>query len=190
MKSSTVALVVFLALGYQPSKQGRQSEDRLWRILLGLCDLHDQERQALRQERARCRRPVSRKQLVRTALIAGDVPIGAMSGAAMATPRLQGVDLVVVLGFQNFLPFRFVVRPEIKSCGRFKGAACGRCWFWAVGGEGGSSCFGKTRVEPREGCDPFTDRRRGDSACSAGQRLDRRYGSQPHRFTKGQSKRA
>jgi ABC-type nitrate/sulfonate/bicarbonate transport system substrate-binding protein len=53
--------------------------------------------------------------LVRTALISGDVPIGAMSGAAMATPRLQGADLVVILGFQNFLPFRFVVRPEIKS---------------------------------------------------------------------------
>ena len=39
--------------------------------------------------------------LVRTALIAGDVAIGAMSGAAMAAPRLQGADLVVILGFQT-----------------------------------------------------------------------------------------
>lgn len=67
--------------------------------------------------------------LVRTALIAGDVPIGAMSGAAMATPRLQGVDLVVVLGFQNFLPFRFVVRPEIKSVADLKGKRVGVAGF-------------------------------------------------------------
>lgn len=53
--------------------------------------------------------------LVRPALISGDIPVGAMSGAAMATPKLQGADLVVVLGFQNHLPFRFVVCPEIKS---------------------------------------------------------------------------
>lgn len=33
--------------------------------------------------------------LVRTALISGDIPVGAMSGAAMATPKLQGADLVV-----------------------------------------------------------------------------------------------
>ena len=67
--------------------------------------------------------------LVRTALISGDVPIGAMSGAAMATPRLQGADLVVVLGFQNYLPFRFVVRPEIKSVADLKGKRVGVAGF-------------------------------------------------------------
>jgi ABC-type nitrate/sulfonate/bicarbonate transport system substrate-binding protein len=67
--------------------------------------------------------------LVRTALISGDVPVGAMSGAAMATPRLQGADLVVVLGFQNFLPFRFVVRPEIRSVGDLKGKRVGVAGF-------------------------------------------------------------
>jgi NitT/TauT family transport system substrate-binding protein len=67
--------------------------------------------------------------LVRTALISGDVPIGAMSGAAMATPRLQGADLVVVLGFQNYLPFRLVVRPEIKSVADLKGKRVGVAGF-------------------------------------------------------------
>lgn len=67
--------------------------------------------------------------LVRTALIAGDVPIGAMSGAAMAAPRLQGADLVVVLGFQNHLPFRFVVRPEIKSAADLRGKRIGVAGF-------------------------------------------------------------
>ena len=67
--------------------------------------------------------------LVRTALISGDVPVGAMSGAAMATPRLQGADLVVVLGFQNYLPFRFVVRPEIKTVAELKGKRVGVAGF-------------------------------------------------------------
>src|SRR5512132_4537611 len=67
--------------------------------------------------------------LVRTALISGDVPIGAMSGAAMAAPKLQGADLVVVLGFQNFLPFRLVVRPEIKSAADLKGKRLGVAGF-------------------------------------------------------------
>ena len=67
--------------------------------------------------------------LVRTALISGDMPIGAMSGAAMAAPRLQGADLIVVLGFQNYLPFRFVVRPEIKSVADLKGKRVGVAGF-------------------------------------------------------------
>ena len=67
--------------------------------------------------------------LVRTALISGDVPIGAMSGAAMAAPKLQGADLVVILGFQNFLPFRLVVRPDIKSAADLKGKRVGVAGF-------------------------------------------------------------
>jgi NitT/TauT family transport system substrate-binding protein len=67
--------------------------------------------------------------LVRTALISGDVPFAAMSGAAMAAPRLQGADLVTVLGFQNHLPFRFVVRPEIKSVADLKGKRVGVAGF-------------------------------------------------------------
>ena len=67
--------------------------------------------------------------LVRSALISGDVPIGAMSGAAMAAPKLQGADLVVILGFQNFLPFRLVVRPEIKSVAELKGKRMGVAGF-------------------------------------------------------------
>jgi NitT/TauT family transport system substrate-binding protein len=67
--------------------------------------------------------------LVRTALISGEVSFGAMSGAAMAAPRLQGADLVVVLGFQNNLPFRLVVRPEIKSAADLKNKRIGVAGF-------------------------------------------------------------
>jgi NitT/TauT family transport system substrate-binding protein len=70
--------------------------------------------------------------LVRTALIAGDIPIGAMSGAAMAGPKLQGADLIAVLGFQNFLPFRLVVRPEITSSADLKGKRVGVAGFGLV----------------------------------------------------------
>ena len=67
--------------------------------------------------------------LVRTALISGEVPFGGMSGAAMAAPRLQGADLVTVLGFQNHLPFRFVVRPEIRSVADLKRKRVGVAGF-------------------------------------------------------------
>ena len=67
--------------------------------------------------------------LVRTALISGEVAFGAMSGAAMAAPKLQGADLVVVLGFQNNLPFRLVVRPEIKSPADLKNKRIGVAGF-------------------------------------------------------------
>ena len=67
--------------------------------------------------------------LVRTALISGDIPIGAMSGAAMAGPKLQGADLIAVLGFQNFLPFRLVVRPEITTAADLKGKRVGVAGF-------------------------------------------------------------
>ena len=67
--------------------------------------------------------------LVRTALISGEVAFGAMSGAAMAAPKLQGADLVVVLGFQNNLPFWLVVRPEIKSPADLKNKRIGVAGF-------------------------------------------------------------
>ncbi len=67
--------------------------------------------------------------LVRTALISGEIAFGAMSGAAMAAPRLQGADLVVVLGFQNNLPFRLVVRPEIKTVADLKQKRVGVAGF-------------------------------------------------------------
>jgi ABC-type nitrate/sulfonate/bicarbonate transport system substrate-binding protein len=67
--------------------------------------------------------------LVRTALISGEVAFGAMSGAAMAAPRLQGADLVVVLGFQNNLPFRLVARPEIKSAADLRNKRIGVAGF-------------------------------------------------------------
>ena len=47
----------------------------------------------------------------------------------MAAPRLQGADLVTVLGFQNHLPFRFVVRPEIRSAADLKRKRVGVAGF-------------------------------------------------------------
>jgi len=88
--------------------------------------------------------------LVRTALIAGDVPIGAMSGAAMATPRLQGIDLVVVLGFQNFLPFRFVVRPEIKSVADLKGRRVGVAGFGLLAERAARLVLSKLGLNPEK----------------------------------------
>ena len=49
--------------------------------------------------------------LVRTALIAGDIAMGGMSGTTMAAPRLQGADPVIIASFAKSLQYRFV-------CGR------------------------------------------------------------------------
>ena len=86
--------------------------------------------------------------LVRTALISGEVPFGAMSGAAMAAPRLQGADLVTVLGFQNHLPFRFVVRPEIKSVADLKGRRVGVAGFGLLAERAARLVISKLGVNP------------------------------------------
>jgi ABC-type nitrate/sulfonate/bicarbonate transport system substrate-binding protein len=88
--------------------------------------------------------------LVRTALIAGDVPIGAMSGAAMAAPRLQGADLVVILGFQNHLPFRFVVRPEIKSAADLRGKRIGVAGFGLLADRAARLVISKLGLNPEK----------------------------------------
>jgi hypothetical protein len=111
--------------------------------------------------------------LVRTALISGDVPIGAMSGAAMAAPKLQGADLVVVLGFQNFLPFRLVVRPEIKSAADLKGKRVGVAGFGLLAERAARLVDSEARLESRQRCYPFANRRRVDPARRADQRIHR-----------------
>src|ERR1700751_3267827 len=59
--------------------------------------------------------------LVRTALIAGDIAIGGMSGPTMAAPRLQGADPILIASFLNSLQYRLVARPEIKTIAQLKG---------------------------------------------------------------------
>jgi NitT/TauT family transport system substrate-binding protein len=86
--------------------------------------------------------------LVRTALISGDVPIGAMSGVAMAAPKLQGADLVIILGFQNYLPFRFVVRPEIKTAADLKGKRIGVAGFGLIAERAARIIISKLGLNP------------------------------------------
>lgn len=86
--------------------------------------------------------------LVRTALISGDVPIGAMSAAAMAAPKLQGADLTIFLGFQNYLPFRLVVRPEIKSATDLKGKRVGVAGFGLIAERAARIIIAKLGLNP------------------------------------------
>jgi len=67
--------------------------------------------------------------LVRTALIAGDIVMGGMSGTTMAAPRLQGADPIIIASFLNSLQYRFVVRPEIKTPAQLKGKRIGVAGF-------------------------------------------------------------
>jgi ABC-type nitrate/sulfonate/bicarbonate transport system substrate-binding protein len=63
--------------------------------------------------------------LVRTALIAGDIAIGGMSGTTMAAPCLQGADPTIIGSFANSLQYRLVVRPNIRSVADLEGKRVG-----------------------------------------------------------------
>jgi NitT/TauT family transport system substrate-binding protein len=67
--------------------------------------------------------------LVRTALIAGDIVMGGMSGTTMAAPRLQGADPIIIASFLNSLQYRLVVRPEIKTPSQLEGKRIGVAGF-------------------------------------------------------------
>jgi len=70
--------------------------------------------------------------LVQRALIAGEIHFGEMTGALLSAPRLQGADVVMVLGFIDRLLFRLVTRPEIKSAADLKGKRIGTSRFGAA----------------------------------------------------------
>src|SRR5215510_1867 len=67
--------------------------------------------------------------LVRTALIAGDIAMGGMSGTTMAAPRLQGADPVIIASFANALQYRLVVRPDIRTVADLKNKRVGVAGF-------------------------------------------------------------
>jgi len=70
--------------------------------------------------------------LVQRALIAGEIQFGEMTGALLSAPRLQGADVVMVLGFVDRLLFRLVTRPEIKSATDLKGKRIGTSRYGAA----------------------------------------------------------
>jgi NitT/TauT family transport system substrate-binding protein len=89
--------------------------------------------------------------LVRTALIAGDIAMGGMSGTTMAAPRLQGADPVLIASFLNALQYRLVVRPEIRTVADLKGKRVG------VAGFGLGAHRGAQVIVSRLGLNPETE---------------------------------
>lgn len=89
--------------------------------------------------------------LVRTALIAGEIAMGGMSGTTMAAPRLQGADPIIIASFANALQYRFVVRPNIRSVAELKGKRVG------VAGFGLGAHRGAQIILTRLGLNPDTD---------------------------------
>src|SRR5262245_39838954 len=89
--------------------------------------------------------------LVRTALIAGDIAMGGMSGTTMAAPRLQGADLVIIASFANSLQYRLVVRPDIQTVADLKNKRVG------VAGFGLGAHRGAQVILTKLGLNPDTD---------------------------------
>jgi len=86
--------------------------------------------------------------LVRTALIAGDIAMGGMSGTTMAAPRLQGADPIIIASFLNSLQYRLVVRPEIKTPAQLKGRRVGVAGFGLGAHRGAQIMIAKLGLNP------------------------------------------
>jgi NitT/TauT family transport system substrate-binding protein len=86
--------------------------------------------------------------LVRTALIAGDIVMGGMSGTTMAAPRLQGADPIIIASFLNSLQYRLVVRPEIKTPAQLKGKRVGVAGFGLGAHRGAQIMLAKLGLNP------------------------------------------
>jgi ABC-type nitrate/sulfonate/bicarbonate transport system substrate-binding protein len=86
--------------------------------------------------------------LVRTALIAGDIAMGGMSGTTMAAPRLQGADPVIIASFANALQYRFVVRPDIRTVADLKGRRVGVAGFGLGAHRGAQIILAKLGLNP------------------------------------------
>jgi NitT/TauT family transport system substrate-binding protein len=86
--------------------------------------------------------------LVRTALIAGDIVMGGMSGTTMAAPRLQGADPIIIASFLNSLQYRLVVRPEIKTPSQLKGKRIGVAGFGLGAHRGAQIMIAKLGLNP------------------------------------------
>jgi NitT/TauT family transport system substrate-binding protein len=86
--------------------------------------------------------------LVRTALIAGDIAMGGMSGTTMAAPRLQGADPILIASFLNSLQYRLVVRPEIKTVAQLKGKRVGVAGFGLGAHRGAQIMLAKLGLNP------------------------------------------
>jgi len=86
--------------------------------------------------------------LVRTALIAGDIAMGGMSGTTMAAPRLQGADPIIIASFANSLQYRFVVRPDIRTVADLKGKRVGVAGFGLGAHRGAQIILAKLGLNP------------------------------------------
>src|ERR1043165_2593649 len=86
--------------------------------------------------------------LVRTALIAGDIAMGGMSGTTMAAPRLQGADPILIASFLNSLQYRLVARPEIKTVAQLKGKRVGVAGFGLGAHRGAQIILAKLGLNP------------------------------------------
>jgi len=66
-----------------------------------------------------------RNNLGQSAMIAGEIDMCSYSASLLAPARVQGVDLVMIVSFQQKLNYRLVVRPEIRALADLKGKVLG-----------------------------------------------------------------
>jgi len=86
--------------------------------------------------------------LGQTAMIAGEIDMCVYSGSLLASARLQGADVVMVVSFLNRPLYRLVVRPEIKTVADLKGKRLGITRFGTVTDSMTRLLVGKLGLDP------------------------------------------
>ncbi len=88
--------------------------------------------------------------LGQTAMIAGEIDMCVYSGSLLASARLQGADVVMVVSFLNKPLYRLVVRPEIKTVADLKGKRLGITRFGTVTDSMTRLLMGKLGLDPEK----------------------------------------
>ncbi|MBI4528438.1 MAG: ABC transporter substrate-binding protein [Deltaproteobacteria bacterium] len=82
-------------------------------------------------------------------LLAGEVQVLYSTGALAIAANLQGADLTIIAGGVNFLPYKLIVRPEIKTAEDLKGKTVAISRFGSSSELGMQMALEKLGVNPR-----------------------------------------
>jgi len=92
------------------------------------------------------------------ALLANELQVVFTTGALAITANLQGADTTLIAGGNNFIPNKFLVRPDIKSPEGLKGKLVAISRFGSASELFDPSCSGETRRQS-QGCHHRAGRR-------------------------------
>ncbi len=83
-------------------------------------------------------------------LLANEIQILFTTGALAVTANLQGADTTIIAGGINFFPFKFVVRPDIKSAADLRGKKIAVSRFGSASDYAAQLALEKLGADPKQ----------------------------------------